>query len=265
MLMRNYRKASFVVAAVAVVAAVWAVQDAPILVMEGKTVSSNLRQADGTLMVPVKDLATAFGYEVRESTGRIELVRTNPLGGFTSGGAAAMTFSDFTPRPKATLNARTGEDATYGGFTHRLVSVAYPGREYRQEFDSRRQKLKAPYGEEQLVVLRMSVTNQGTQAAYAPTPTSFGASVFDESKVGYPITGVDVRQASGVQMNDSFYASSPASMGSVLIAPGGSVEYALIASIPKASKVNQVVLNLPSSASEKSTSGATVTIDTVEP
>jgi hypothetical protein len=89
--------------------------------------------------------------------------------------------------------------------------------------------------------------------------------VFDETKVGYPITGVDVRQASGVQTNDSFFAPMASSMGSVLIAPGGSVEYALIASIPKERKVSQVVLNLPASASETNTSGATVTINTVEP
>lgn len=263
--MRNFRKAYFVVGAVAVAAAVWAVQDAPILVMEGKTVSSNLRQADGTLMVPVKDLATAFGYEVRESTGRVELVRNTGTSGFSSSGMAALPFTDFAPKPKADLTARMGEDVAYGGFSHRLVSIMYPGREYRQEFDSRRQRFKAPYGEEQLVVLRMSVTNRSEKAAYAQTPSTFGVSVFDESKVGYPVTAIDARQATGVQTNDSYFAPMASTMGSVLLAPGGSVEYALIASLPKASKASQVVLNLPSSASETSTSGATVTIDSVEP
>jgi hypothetical protein len=263
--MRNFRKAYFVVGAAAVAAAVWAVQDAPILMVEGKTVSSNLRQADGTLMVPVKDLATAFGYEVKESTGRIELVRTAGTAGFSTSGMAALPFSDFAPKPKATFSAQTGEEVAYGGFSHRLIGITYPGREYRQEFDSRRQRFKAPYGEEQLVVLRMSVTNQSGKAAYAQTPSTFGVSVFDESKVGYPVTAIDARQATGVQTNDSYLAPMASTMGSVLLAPGGSVEYALIASMPKTSKASQVVLNLPASSSDPTTSGAIVTLDTVEP
>lgn len=263
--MRNHRRSFVVLAVFAVAAAVWAVQDAPILVVDGKTVSSNLKQTDGTLMVPVRDLASAMGYEVRESTGRVELVRLGSTA-FSTSGMAPQTFGDISaPRPKASLSAVAGDEIAYGAFSHRLISVTYPGREYRQEFDSRRRKLRAPFGEEQLVVLRMSVTNRGKEAAYAPTPSTFGASVFDDAKVGYPITGVDARQASGVQTDDSLYASSSSSLGSVLIAPGGTLEYALVASLPKSSKVNQVVLNLPTSPLETSTSGATVTIDAPAP
>ena len=58
--MRINRKSLVVVGTVAIAAAVWAAQDVPILVMDGRTVSSNLRQSDGTLMVPVRDLATAI-------------------------------------------------------------------------------------------------------------------------------------------------------------------------------------------------------------
>lgn len=263
--MRKYRKSLVVVGVLAVAAAVWAAQDAPILVVDGKTVSSNLKTSDGTLMVPVRDLASAMGYEVRESTGRIELVRTG-TSSFSTSGMAPQSFGDLSaPRPKAALSAATGEEVAYGAFSHRLVSIAYPGREYRQEFDARRRKLRAPFDQEQLVVLRMSVTNRGTVAAYAPTPSSFGASVFDDAKVGYPVTGVDVRQASGVQMDDSLYAASSSSFGSVMIAPGGTLEYALVASLPKASKASQVVLNLPSSPQETSTSGAIVSITATEP
>ncbi|MGV3618948.1 MAG: hypothetical protein ACO1SV_26780 [Fimbriimonas sp.] len=276
--MRINRKSLVVVGVVAAAAAVWAAQDAPILIMDGRTVSSNLRQADGTLMVPVRDVATALGYEVRESTGRIELVRNASGGGLGNQGSAfpppafvpssgigTGSFSSFTPRPRAELSSRLGEDVSYGGFTHRLVAVTYPGREYRQEFDPRRRKLRAPFGEEQLVVLRMSVTNNGNEAAYAPTPSTFGASVFDETKIGYPVTAVDARQAGGVQSNDSLIATNGQSVGNILLAPGGSVEYALVASVPKERKVTQAVLNLPSSPRDTATSGAVLTLGNVEP
>ena len=51
-------------------------------------------------------------------------------------------------------------------------------------------------------------------------------------------------------------------IGAVQLAPGGSVEYALVASIPKGRKATQVVLNLPASSVETATSGAIVTIET---
>jgi hypothetical protein len=264
--MRISRKLFVVVGVVAVAAAVWAAQDTPILIMEGRTVSSNLRMSDGTLLVPVRDIATAFGYEVREGTGRVELVRSGASLGLSTSGVATMPFNGTlgltAPRPRAELSSKTGEDVAYGNFAHRLIGVTYPGREYRQEFDSRRRKLRAPFDQEQLVVVRMSVTNRGTQTATAPTPTAFGASVFDETKVGYPVTAIDARQAGGVQSDDPLIVTNGASAGSVLLAPGGSVEYALVASIPRDRKVSQVLFNLSAPATETATSGALVTIDT---
>jgi|GEM_PF-3269614 len=288
--MRLKPKPILLVASVAALATAYAAQNLSQVVIDGQSVSLNGRNIDGRLYIPVRDLADSLGYSVQSQGGRTELIRTptstfvraNSLADGSSQGtaaqglaigsgatsptiqtAASLTQTSSVPTPRAELTGTMGSDASFEGFAHRVVSIEDAGREYPQQFDQRRQRLRAPFEGEKLVVIRMSVTNSGSDTVRAPIPSTFGATVFDDQKVGYPITAVDIRQPSDVVTSDTAYRSNLMAFSPPLLAPGGSFEYAVVASVPADRSVNQVVFNVPPSRtrSQVPSMGATVTIN----
>lgn len=279
--MKILRKQTITLGVIALATAAFAVtQTASQLLIDGQTASTNVQNVNGHLMVPVDDVARALGYSVQTANGTVNLTK---IGAGMTGGAAAQTLnpgalqgvptSTLSPMgtpvttPPANIDVNVGADANYGGFTYRVTSIKEAGGEYKQQYDQRGQRLRPRYGADKLVVVNMSVTNSGSTTTYPWTPSGDEAAVFDDQKVGYPLSGVDIMQTPDVTTPGSFDVLPTYGNRSVQLAPGGTLQFALVASLPKDRNVSQVVLNVPASAmtNYSSTTATSATLPPTQP
>jgi hypothetical protein len=170
--------------------------------------------------------------------------------------------------PPVTLSATLGNSAGFNGFDYKVDSVSDAGAHYKTVYDQRGIVYHPDWKDEKLVVINVTVSNTGQQPSTPPMPGSFGVTVFDDQKIGYPANDFDVRQTFQPNGNDTNYEIMPAAGDqNLLLAPGGMLHYALVASLPKDHRVTQVMFNLPAgtnSADASSGSGATLTVSTAK-
>ncbi len=296
----------------ALAAVAYAARSVTQLTENGQVVSSHLVLMNGQLMVPVRDIATYFGYNLKVANGIAELSKPGLAQPIVSPGEPALPgatvpapltqtpvtppsvtvpvpaqpgtypstvpstvipgtavttanvglFPSFTAPPPLALSGAVGVPTSFNGFDYRVDSVVDAGPRYRTVFDQRHETLRAPWKTDKLVVATLTVTNRGQQAVYPPTPGSYGMTVFDDQKIGYPGIGVDRRQAGDVNsVVDSNDIAPLASGSDLLLGPGGQMQYAIVASIPQDRQVAQIVLNLPAgTGASEAAGGATVTV-----
>jgi hypothetical protein len=287
------------------------VQGVSQLTMNGQVVSSKVKLVDGQLMVPVRDIATFFGYDVRISGSTAQLSRNAPYDQGTSGLpqplvspttagtpqaplpapvpstdtiAPAMpnlaqpmqgTTSAFQPAnqglfpntPVASPTALTGTVGAptgFGDFAYSVEKITDVGGKYRTVYDQRGETFSPFWKDDKLVAVTLLVTNTGKQAESPLLPGAFSVTVFDSQKVGYPANYFDVRQTS--PMEDTNYGSPQWDIAPIqsdqglLLAPGGSIRYAVVASVPKDMQVSQVLISLPAGSDSTKAGGALLTV-----
>jgi len=176
--------------------------------------------------------------QVQQST-----VPAQPLPGTPSVTAIGNPLPVISPPPAPTIvNAKTGEAFSLGQLSYRVQNVRHGLASYTQTFDQRRAKLTPGYKADRLVVLDIEVTNN------SPMPANFsaiGPSLIDQGGSMTDRAQWDVRQKSFVQVSGnqnpwedgSFSSTWSNSSGAgpygdpsdaVMVAPGGTVKFALI-------------------------------------
>jgi hypothetical protein len=176
--------------------------------------------------------------------------------------ANAGLFPSITTQTVPTaLTADIGGSTNFNGFDYQVVSVTDAGQRYRTVFDQRHQTIRPSWKTDRLVAVNLAVTNRGTTAILPPTPAVFGVTVFDDEKIGYPVVAFDMRQMPEPSVSDDSYDLAPTpSPTDLLLGPGGTMRYAVIASIPQDRRVTQVQLSLPGGTTGQDAAGATVSV-----
>ena len=302
--------------AVTLAVAASAAQEVTELTNNGQVVSRHVTLVNGQLMVPIRDVATYFGYKLSVSNGTAQLRQNpsaldqgnsglaqplvpSPATGVPGNGltpVSPLTTSDgLTPPVSPMINGQTaptaltgvgqyaqqglfpttqptqpvtltetlGSAAGFGGFDYKVDSIDEAGNRYKTVYDQRGETFHPSWRDDKLVVINMTVSNTGQQAAYPPLPGSYAATVFDDQKIGYPATYFDVRQAAQPDNNNygSQWDIAPIQTDqNLLLAPGGKIRYAMIASVPKDRTVTQVLFDLPggNNSSDIATAGGAI-------
>ena len=237
------------------------------LQQDGKTVSTNLRVVDGTLMVPVKDVAAYLGGDLKVENGTATIVsssRPQPGGapyqagaalpGFAYSGAAAPfgqgsllpSFPPNAPPVPKEIVVKTGQDAVAGDFALRLVSVEDVAKgDYRTEFDGRRRKIASRNRDERLVVARLRMENVGETTRRAPALSGDAVTLFDERGVGTPALAFDARSVDTYDQPLSDDLPAYIALEAPLLTPKGAFEFAAVFSLPKGRALKRLAVSLP--------------------
>jgi hypothetical protein len=261
--MRIHTKQFAVASAAILTAAAFAYQAAiSSLYSDGKIVSSNLKQVDGTLYVPVKDVATFLGGTLNVTADRADI--QTPAGAAataTSGGLAQAIVQEVAPpiaepaNPMATtavvpppvptqLSGSMNQDIEFDGFSYRVTSIEYRDRDYKDQFDQRGTKLHPQWKTDRLAIVHITVKNIGTNPGTPTIPGTVDFSIFDGQKVAYPTTAVDIRQAPAVMGGDIEGDEMDYGTPLSFIAPGGELSYAVVGSLPKGNSVTMLRFHL---------------------
>lgn len=255
----------FVVAGLATAAFAW--QRVDQLQHDGKTISTSLRVVDGTLMVPVKDVAAYLGGDlsVQNGTATVTTTRkadqpggtpaTNPtLSGGVYGGAATPTFAETRrPDPKEIV-VKVGGEADNDGFVLKVVGVEDLAKgSYKTQYDPQGRRFSPVQKDDRIVVVKMRIENRTGETRRPPLPSSFDATLFDQSGVGTPVLAFDARPLG----NPDFAEYSP--LEAPLLTPSGAFEFAAVFSLPKGRALKRLAVALPPASEEKG--GANVIVN----
>lgn len=245
------------------------------LQQDGKTISTGLRVVDGTLMVPVKDVAAYLGgkLSVQNGTATISSPGTTDLPGGTPaqnlpGGAPTQTLptglpgmSGFNtnaqppfpeakrPLPKEIV-VKKDQDADDDGFVLRVVGVEDASKgSYRTQYDPKHRRLSPRQKDDRLVVVRMRLENRTGETRRPPLPTGLDFVLFDEAGVGVPVLAFDARPAGNLDLDLGFdrddLANSYEALDGPVLAPKGAFEFAVVFSLPKAALLKRLTVALP--------------------
>jgi hypothetical protein len=158
------------------------------------------------------------------------------------------------------ISASVGKTASVDGIDYTVTSIQLAGPKYKQMYDQRSSTIHARWKTDSLVVINMEETNRGSSPVAAMLPASSDITIFDSNKIGYHATYLDVRQPSDVAGEDSNYDFTPSGGGSgLLLGPGGTIHFAVIASAPMGDQITTVMMNVPAHGGSMP-SGAVVTI-----
>jgi hypothetical protein len=275
-------KVAILLGASVLAAVVGAGQDVRRVLLGERTLTTKTRTIKGEIWVPAADLARGLGYRVRMAEGNVVLSPQE-----SPAGAAAITtpqevvesraqnrtipdplpgtFGQISnlgtpPRKMAELSGNVAEEVSYGDVAYTVLGFDYSGRHYRQQYDPEGRQLQTSFDKHQLVVIRMSVTNRTDEILLPPIPGQFDATVFDEERAGYPVSEVDVPRAGDVRPSGGLGAALSSKVGVVRLAPGGTMNFALLAGIPRDRRAAEFVFRLPASELEPATGGARVVI-----
>ena len=239
------------------------------LQQDGKTISTNIRLVDGTLMVPVKDVASYLGgtLNIQNGTATISTTKTtsNPgdvvapntlssppgsanLGTLISGNTGTL-FPDTKPPEPKELSVKIGEVADDDGFAFKVLGVddLVKKRDYKTEYDPRGRKISPSLKTDRLIVVRMRIENRTDETRRPPLPFGSGVTLFDETNVGTPAIGYDARP---VGLPDDTYGFDATSefgyLDAPVLAPKGAFEFAAVFSLSTDRSAKRVSVSLPS-------------------
>lgn len=159
--------------------------------------------------------------------------------------ATAGLFPDSAPQAPLTLDSSIGKAANVDQFSFEVHSVTDAGDRYRCRFDQRQSVLHPSWTSDTLEVVDIVETNNGAQPFAMFAPSAADVTVFDDQKIGYPATGLDIRQSADVMDTNSTYDIAPGSGSNLILGPGGKIEYAVIASVAKGHSIASVMVNVP--------------------
>jgi hypothetical protein len=144
------------------------------------------------------------------------------------------------------LTSTIGQGTAVGGFTYTVDSIQDVGNKYKLEHDQHGATIHPTFKSDSLVVVNLSVTNSGTQPISPVVPGMADITVFDSEKLGYPAGYLDMRQSSELVEagGDSSYDIAPGGGTGVVLAPGGTLHFAAVASVPSGSHVSFVTLHV---------------------
>ncbi len=246
------------------------------LQQDGKTISTNLRVVDGSLMVPVKDVAAYLGGDLKVENGTATISTTrNPdlpsgapaqplpagaLGSFS--GTTQPVFAEPKPVKPKEIAGTKGQDANVDGFAFRVVSVEEIAKGgYQTQLDPRHRKVSPVLSDDRLVVVRMRLENVSTETRRPALPGGGDLSLFDEKGVGVPVLAFDARPIGNADLAFESDNSVFDTIDAPLLAPKGAFEFSAVFGLPKSSVVKRLVIGLPASTSDSG--GANVTVGLV--
>ncbi len=252
------------------------------LQQDGKTISTNLHVVNGTLMVPVKDIAGYLGgtLTVQNGTATISTTQSTPtpgdvvapsampspassanLGTLVQGQSQSL-FPEAKPVMPKELKVKVGEVADDDGFAFKVLSVddLVKSRSYRTEYDPRGRKISPSLKEDRLVVVRIRLENRTSETRRPPLPTGSDVTLFDETNVGTPAVGYDARPVGQPDDADAFDSYNGLdTLDAPILAPKGAFEFAAVFSLSKDRSPKRLSVALPSASSNGG--GANVTVD----
>lgn len=233
---------------------------ATMLYKDGLIVSSNLKLMNGTLYVPVRDVATFLGGTLNVSGDRADIQTPAGTPSTTAGlaqtieqevapsiamPASAIATGVPSPPPAPTeLTASLNQDVTFEGFAYRVTDIQYRNGDYKDQFDQRGTKLHSQWKADKLAIVSITVRNVGSLPGSPTIPGVSGFSIFDAQKVGYPTTAIDIQQAPAVLGGDFYDDTTSYATPLSFLAPGGKLSYAVIGSLPKSGSVTMVRFHL---------------------
>ncbi len=244
------------------------------LLANGQVVSTNLKTVDGTLMVPVKDVASYLGGGLQIQNGTATIAGTgntnalgttpagNPITGMTTGSVGSFT-PNFTP-PKAPeareVTTKVGETVDTGGLSFQVVGVEEPKGSYRTQNDPRQRRISPRLKDERLVVVRMRVENRSDETRRPVLPSGLDIALFGEDGVGVPLTAIDVRPIGNPDLGPDLGSDfgSYQTLDAPILAPKGAFEFAMVFSLPKDRTPNRLTVALPAVSAD--TGGTNVTV-----
>jgi hypothetical protein len=173
------------------------------------------------------------------------------------------SLTPISQAPMPTLvTVSVGQDASVSGYSYKVVGIRDVGREYKQTYDQRGNKIHPRFKTDTLVAVDIEETNGGTQPVTAFIPGPAAVSVVDSQKVGYQASYLDIRQATDLSSGDSSYdIEMPYENGTMTLLPGGTVRFAVVASVPANDPVTGAVLELRGYGSNVNPAGAIVTVN----
>jgi hypothetical protein len=254
------------------------------LVVDGTVISTNVTQVNGRYEVPLDDIAKYFGYAVGISGTEATLTRVATPTTATPTATTSTTTTDnnlqasqvassiataspltsqsMTVQPKLPTNISVGmgKAASVNGFEYTVTAIKDSGASYKDVFDQRGRAFRPKWKTDSLVVIDIEVTNRGTNPRPALLPSEADITVFDGNKIGYLATAVDKRQTSDAvtTSTDDYGTSSDGANSGLVLAPGGTIHFAAIASMPKGNQVANVTIKIPASATDDSDTPRTI-------
>ena len=230
---------------------------------EGKTVSTNLRVVDGTLMVSAKDVASYLGgtLSVENGTATVVMKKANDGSGGTpyrllSGGSQPFSPTEKRPDPRE-ISVKIGGDADNDGFVLRVAAVEEPKKSYRTELDTRGRRIDTHVPNDRLVVVRMRLENRTAETRRPPIPSSLDLTLFDDANVGFPVVAFDARPVGNTDLVPDLAPYD--NLDAPILAPKGAFEFNAVFSLPKDRTPSRLTISLPPSSTDKG--GANVAVD----
>jgi hypothetical protein len=155
------------------------------------------------------------------------------------------------------------EDASVGGFDYRVTSIKPVGGSYKDTFDQRGTQLHAKFKSDSLVVVTIQETNRGDKPMSAFIPDPGVISLYDANKVGYLASDIDVRQSTNTvkKSSDVGLDLPDDTAATVMLGPGGTLEFAVIASVPGNDQIKSVVIQASGSNQNGSPASASVVVN----
>jgi len=270
-------------------------------VVDGTVVGTDVLQEKGRYWVPLDDVGRYFGYFVSVNPSQANLTKiptaptpnqggqtgpnqsaapSGPSGGipatsppasptgsaqqFVSGtGSQVNTGPSGQAQSGADITVGLNQNASVGGFDYGVTEIRDAGPQYREAFDQRASLLHAKYKSDALVVVVIHETNRGDKPVQAIIPDASTISVFDSKKVGYAATNIDVRIAAAViDKSSSLALDIPDDQtNNITLGPGGTLEFAAIASVPAGDTIQGVILNITGSDVNGNAGGAVITVN----
>ena len=250
-------------ASLAVAAFAWQQEAVRQFQHEGKTVSTNLRVVDGTLMVSARDVASYLGgtLSVENGTAIVVMKKTNDGSGgspYRPFGGQAQPFlpTEKRPDPKE-LAVKIGAEADNDGFVLKVTSLEESKKSYKTELDTRGREVKTHVPDDRLVVVRMRIENRTSETRRPPIPSSFDLALFDDANVGVPVVAFDARPVGNVDLVSDLAPYD--NLEAPILAPKGAFEFNAVFSLPKDRTPSRLTIALPASGTDKG--GANVTVD----
>jgi len=140
------------------------------------------------------------------------------------------------------------QNTSVGGFDYAVTGFRDVGTRYKQTYDQRGTTVHPLFGSDSLVLVNIAETNHGDRPVPAVLPDLDTITVFDRTGIGYVAAYMDVRQTPDVRDSSDIWSREFPGGGSdfnLMLAPGGTLRFAVLASVPKNDPVTSVVWSFP--------------------
>lgn len=163
----------------------------------------------------------------------------------------SMVYQPEVTVPPTQIKVGLGQTASVNGFDYRVADIRPVGSRYKEQFDQRARTLHAKYRSDSLVVVDIDETNRGTEPVQAVVPDPSQVSVYGPDGVGYEASFIDVRQSPQAVDGSwgyeyDMYREFDLSANAVSLAPGGTLRFAVVASVPSNDPINSASMNFNS-------------------